>query len=159
VTMSKRARLFRLSAEAIRCRALHSEATQKKHSIRQSLLLGRLFPWRIDAALVMEGRASDQPVAATRIITGTDVDYGSLTHHLVRHLVSQPSARCITRTASQTSSESYKPPKQIRSSFMLYAIVEFRTARRPPLRSATTSQPFGFMIFQNHIKDSRRSIQ
>ncbi len=40
--------------------------------------------------LVMEDRADDEPVAATRIITGTDVDYGSLTHHLVGHLVSQP---------------------------------------------------------------------
>jgi malate dehydrogenase (quinone) len=40
--------------------------------------------------LVMEGRTGDEPVAATRIITGTDVDYGSLTHHLVRHLVGQP---------------------------------------------------------------------
>ncbi|MBO4226722.1 malate dehydrogenase (quinone) [Bradyrhizobium neotropicale] len=40
--------------------------------------------------LVMEGRSGDDPVAATRIITGTDVDYGSLTHHLVHHLVSQP---------------------------------------------------------------------
>jgi malate dehydrogenase (quinone) len=39
------------------------------------------------APLVMEGRAGGELVAATRIITGTDVDYGSLTHHLVRHLV------------------------------------------------------------------------
>jgi malate dehydrogenase (quinone) len=39
--------------------------------------------------LVMEGRASDEPVAATRIITGTDVDYGSLTNHLVNHLNAQ----------------------------------------------------------------------
>src|SRR5271154_3418051 len=31
--------------------------------------------------LVMEGRTKDEPVAATRIITGTDVDYGSLTNH------------------------------------------------------------------------------
>src|SRR5258707_7462790 len=45
------------------------------------------------APVVMEGRASDEPVAATRIITGTDVDYGSLTHHLVRHLVSQPGCK------------------------------------------------------------------
>ncbi len=45
------------------------------------------------APLVIEGRASDEPVAATRIITGTDVDYGSLTHHLVRHLVSQPGCK------------------------------------------------------------------
>src|SRR5260221_4599505 len=42
------------------------------------------------APLVMEGRAGGEPVAATRIITGTDVDYGSLTHHLVRYLVGLP---------------------------------------------------------------------
>jgi len=40
--------------------------------------------------LVMEGRTGDEPVAATRIITGTDVDYGSLTRHLVRHLGGLP---------------------------------------------------------------------
>ncbi|MGY4374642.1 malate:quinone-oxidoreductase [Bradyrhizobium sp. i1.3.6] len=42
------------------------------------------------APLVMDGRTGDEPVAATRIITGTDVDYGSLTHLLVKHLVNQP---------------------------------------------------------------------
>jgi malate dehydrogenase (quinone) len=36
--------------------------------------------------LVMEGRANDEQVAATRIITGADVDYGSLTRSLVRYL-------------------------------------------------------------------------
>ena len=36
--------------------------------------------------LVMEGRTNDEPVAATRIVTGTDVDYGSLTNHFVDHL-------------------------------------------------------------------------
>jgi malate dehydrogenase (quinone) len=40
--------------------------------------------------LVMEGRSRDEPVAATRIVTGTDVNYGALTHHLVAHLVNQP---------------------------------------------------------------------
>ncbi len=40
--------------------------------------------------LVMEGRATSEPVAATRIAAGTDVDYGALTHHLVHHLVGQP---------------------------------------------------------------------
>src|ERR1700739_1770883 len=40
--------------------------------------------------LVMEGRAADEPVAITRIISGTDVDYGALTHPLVHHLVAQP---------------------------------------------------------------------
>jgi malate dehydrogenase (quinone) len=42
------------------------------------------------APMVMEGRRRDEPVAATRIVTGTDVDYGSLTRHLVGHLVAQP---------------------------------------------------------------------
>jgi malate dehydrogenase (quinone) len=41
----------------------------------------------------MEGRSGDEPVAATRIITGTDVDYGAVTHHLVRHLVGLPGCR------------------------------------------------------------------
>jgi len=40
--------------------------------------------------LVTEGRAAEEPVAATRIISGTDVDYGALTHHLVAHLLGQP---------------------------------------------------------------------
>ena len=42
------------------------------------------------APLVMEGRTGDDPVAATRIITGTDVDYGSLTNHFVGHLSAAP---------------------------------------------------------------------
>ena len=42
------------------------------------------------APLVIEGRDESQPVAATRIITGTDVDYGALTHLLVGHLNKQP---------------------------------------------------------------------
>jgi malate dehydrogenase (quinone) len=42
------------------------------------------------APLVMEGRTNDEPVAATRIVTGTDVDYGSLTNHFVDHLSSLP---------------------------------------------------------------------
>jgi malate dehydrogenase (quinone) len=37
--------------------------------------------------LVMEGRAANEQVAATRIVIGADVDYGSLTRSLVRHLV------------------------------------------------------------------------
>jgi malate dehydrogenase (quinone) len=38
------------------------------------------------APLVMEGRRGDDPLAATRIVTGTDVDYGALTNHFVDHL-------------------------------------------------------------------------
>ncbi|HEY6832759.1 MAG TPA: malate dehydrogenase (quinone) [Pseudolabrys sp.] len=40
--------------------------------------------------LVMEGRTNGEPIAATRIITGTDVDYGALTHLLVHHLDGLP---------------------------------------------------------------------
>jgi malate dehydrogenase (quinone) len=40
--------------------------------------------------LVTQGRAGGEPIAATRIITGADVDYGSLTHLLVHHLEGLP---------------------------------------------------------------------
>ena len=42
------------------------------------------------APLIMGGRGDEEPFAATRIITGTDVDYGALTHLLVKHLFAQP---------------------------------------------------------------------
>ena len=38
----------------------------------------------------MDGRGNKERVAATRIITGTDVDYGAMTHLLVKHLSDQP---------------------------------------------------------------------
>jgi malate dehydrogenase (quinone) len=40
--------------------------------------------------LVMEGRDKEQPAAATRMVTGTDIDYGVLTHLLVSQLEEQP---------------------------------------------------------------------
>jgi malate dehydrogenase (quinone) len=42
------------------------------------------------APLIMEGRTAGEPLAATRMITGTDVDFGSLTHLLVAQLSAQP---------------------------------------------------------------------
>jgi len=42
------------------------------------------------APLIIEGRGNDEPFAATRIVTGTDVDYGALTHLLVKQLSAQP---------------------------------------------------------------------
>jgi malate dehydrogenase (quinone) len=42
------------------------------------------------APLVMEGRAADEPVAATRIITGADVDFGALTRGLIGYLGTMP---------------------------------------------------------------------
>lgn len=42
------------------------------------------------APLIAAGRDENQPIAATRMITGTDVDYGALTNMLVKHLSEQP---------------------------------------------------------------------
>jgi malate dehydrogenase (quinone) len=39
------------------------------------------------APLLIPGRRKDQPIAATRILSGTDVDFGSLTHTLIDGLV------------------------------------------------------------------------
>jgi malate dehydrogenase (quinone) len=41
------------------------------------------------APLLIAGRRKDQPIAATRIPAGTDVDFGSLTHSLVDGLVAR----------------------------------------------------------------------
>jgi malate dehydrogenase (quinone) len=43
------------------------------------------------APLIMEGRPDDQPVAATRVAGGTDVNFGALTHLLIQQLEGQPS--------------------------------------------------------------------
>src|SRR6266478_982001 len=53
------------------------------HGMEYSEDKTRIADW---VPLVMEGRTDDEPVAATRIVTGTDVDYGSLTNRLVDHL-------------------------------------------------------------------------
>jgi malate dehydrogenase (quinone) len=57
------------------------------HGMEYSEDHGQIARW---VPLVMEGRDRDQPVAATRMVTGTDVDYGALTHLLVSHLQAQP---------------------------------------------------------------------
>jgi malate dehydrogenase (quinone) len=49
-------------------------------------LPGKIEEW---APLVMEGRADGEPVAATRIVSGADVDYGALTHLLMLQLSRQ----------------------------------------------------------------------
>ena len=38
------------------------------------------------APLMIPGRAKSQPIAATHIASGTDVDFGALTHHLTKNL-------------------------------------------------------------------------
>jgi malate dehydrogenase (quinone) len=57
------------------------------HGMEYSENRAKIVEW---APLIMDGRGSEEPFAATRIITGTDVDYGALTHLLVKHLSAQP---------------------------------------------------------------------
>jgi malate dehydrogenase (quinone) len=42
------------------------------------------------APLIMEGRGDEEPFSATRMRTGTDVEYGALTRLLFKHLEGQP---------------------------------------------------------------------
>jgi malate:quinone-oxidoreductase len=53
--------------------------------------------------LVMEGRTTDEPVAATRIVSGTDVDYGAVTVIWFVTWSGFQAARSIIRTALHTS--------------------------------------------------------
>jgi malate dehydrogenase (quinone) len=57
------------------------------HGMEYSEDHGEIAGW---VPLVMEGRGQGQPIAATRMVTGTDIDYGALTHLLVSQLQAQP---------------------------------------------------------------------
>ncbi len=50
----------------------------------------RITDW---APLVMDGRRADEPVAATRSLEGTDVDFGALTQGMLESLSKQPGVR------------------------------------------------------------------
>jgi malate dehydrogenase (quinone) len=56
------------------------------HGMEYSEDYGEITQW---VPLVMEGRDKEQPIAATRMITGTDIDYGALTHLLISQLHAQ----------------------------------------------------------------------
>ena len=56
------------------------------HGMEYSENRAKIAEW---ATLIMDGRGDEEPFAATRIITGADVDYGALTHLLVEHLSAQ----------------------------------------------------------------------
>ncbi len=45
--------------------------------------------------LVMQGRSGEEPVAATRMDTGTDVNFGNLTRVLFQHLTNQPGVELL----------------------------------------------------------------
>ena len=57
------------------------------HGMEYSENRAKITEW---VPLIMDGRGDEEPFAATRIITGTDVDYGALTHLLINHLSAQP---------------------------------------------------------------------
>jgi malate dehydrogenase (quinone) len=70
-------------------RARHKEMSAHHcfHGMEYSEDHGEIARW---VPLVMEGRDKQQAIAATRMITGTDVDYGALTHLMMSHLEAQP---------------------------------------------------------------------
>ena len=72
--------------------------TMKAHHFFQEMEysedLAEIEKW---APLLMDGRAKGQPVAATRVATGTDVNFGSLTETLVDYLNAQPNIRLATQ--------------------------------------------------------------
>src|SRR4051794_8515659 len=71
----------------LRARFKEMSAHHCYHGMEYSEDRTRIAEW---APLIIEGRDESEPIAATRIITGTDVDYGALTHLLVAHLSAQP---------------------------------------------------------------------
>lgn len=65
------------------------EALHEHHSFREMAYSedpARLAEW---IPLIMDGRDDSEPVAATRVESGTDVNFGSLTRMLISHLARQ----------------------------------------------------------------------
>jgi hypothetical protein len=103
--------------------------------------------------LVMEGRANDEPVAATRIITGTDVDYGSLTNHLVDYLSASPnfSVRYQQRVTGLSGEDDGRSPMRTASGsvinvsamiVLLVARIGYVPCRRQTPRSGRDTEEF-----------------
>jgi malate dehydrogenase (quinone) len=70
----------------LRVRFKEMSANHCYHGMEYSEDHAKIAEW---APLIIEGRDPGEPIAATRIITGADVDYGALTHLLVKHLSEQ----------------------------------------------------------------------
>src|SRR6202041_2904553 len=70
----------------LRQRFKEMSANHCYHGMEYSEDRTKISEW---APLIMDGRDDKEPFAATRIVTGTDVDYGALTHLLVKHLSDQ----------------------------------------------------------------------
>ena len=71
----------------LRARYKEMSAHHCYHGMEYSEDRAKIAEW---APLIIDGRDASQPVAATRIVTGTDVDYGALTHLLVAALSRKP---------------------------------------------------------------------
>ena len=74
------------NVEFLRARYKAMSAHHCYHGMEYSEDRKQIADW---APLIIEGRDANQPIAATRIVTGADVDYGSLTHLLVAQLAAQ----------------------------------------------------------------------
>ncbi len=74
------------NVDFLRARFKEMSAHHCYHGMEYSEDRKQIESW---APLITEGRAADEPIAATRIVTGTDVDYGALTHLLFKHLAAQ----------------------------------------------------------------------
>ena len=75
------------NVDFLRARYKEMSAHHCYHGMEYSEDAKKIAEW---APLIIDGRSGDDPIAATRIVTGTDVDYGALTHLLVKHLSAQP---------------------------------------------------------------------
>jgi malate dehydrogenase (quinone) len=75
------------NVEYLRQRFKEMSAHHCFHGMEYSEDREKIAQW---APLIMEGRDDSEPFAATRIITGTELDYGALTHLLIKHLSDQP---------------------------------------------------------------------
>lgn len=70
-------------------------ATHQFSDMAWSTDFDQLHAWM---PLVMQQRAPHQPIAATRVAYGTDVDFGALTRHLIQHLQQQDHFELRTNT-------------------------------------------------------------
>jgi len=75
------------NADFLRRRFAKMSAHHCYHGMEYSEDRKKIAEW---APLLIDGRSGEEPIAATRIVTGSDVDFGALTHLLVHHLQGLP---------------------------------------------------------------------
>lgn len=75
------------NVEFLRARHKEMAAHHCYHGMEYSEERATISAW---APLIMAGRGDEEPFAATRMVTGADVDYGALTRLLFAHLAAQP---------------------------------------------------------------------